>query len=260
MTEYQIHKSADYSTIANYHLRDSRLTLSAKGLMSSMLIAETDGRSLTVEELAERGPEGRDAIRSALRKLEEAGYIRRRQSHDSDGRFGSIVMDVYEAPFTCFPSTVSPSTENPSAEKPSTVGEKLNKDYNSASTESSEADTGEQGRRLNPPEKPPKGAAPAWKPERFSGFWDFFAKQLHRGESKAAAIKAWDKLKPSDELIDTIGLALVRQKGSELWRKGVGIPYASTYLNQRRWEDETAGEEDGFDEPDMGEVTRWAGR
>lgn len=73
-----------------------------------------------------------------------------------------------------------------------------------------------------------------WKQERFEGFWKFYP----RGEDKQAAIRAWDKLKPSDELIAQIGGALIRQKQSDNWQRGIGIPYAATYLNQRRWEDE----------------------
>ena len=97
-----------------------------------------------------------------------------------------------------------------------------------------------------PPIIPPQGegtpkrkrretkAAPDWDPERFAGFWAMYP----RGEKKQAAIQAWDNLRPSGEVIDTMARALKRQVASEEWQRGVGIPYASTYLNQRRWEDE----------------------
>lgn len=54
------------------------------------------------------------------------------------------------------------------------------------------------------------------------------------------AVRAWDKLKPDDALIETIGRALQTLKASPAWRDGVGIPYASTFLNGRRWEDAKA--------------------
>ena len=75
---------------------------------------------------------------------------------------------------------------------------------------------------------------PDWKPERFAKFWEYYP----RGEAKQAAIRAWDKLQPSDELIDTMAQALKRQVASESWQQGIGIPYASTWLNQQRWTDE----------------------
>jgi len=81
-------------------------------------------------------------------------------------------------------------------------------------------------RRLSKP-------APGWKPERFARFWDYYP----RGENKQGAIRAWDRLRPSDELIDTMAQALRRQMESQDWRAGIGIPYASTWLRNRRWED-----------------------
>ncbi len=75
---------------------------------------------------------------------------------------------------------------------------------------------------------------PGWKPERFARFWAYYP----RGENKQKAIQAWDRLQPPDELIDEMAQALKRQMQSESWRAGVGIPYASTWLNNRRWEDE----------------------
>lgn len=98
----------------------------------------------------------------------------------------------------------------------------------------------------NIPPKAPQGgrsskrvpkAAPDWKPERFAGFWEFYRTHC-RGESKQAAIRAWDRLKPDDALIDRMGKALKRQIQSPDWQAGIGIPYASTWLNNLRWEDE----------------------
>jgi len=98
-------------------------------------------------------------------------------------------------------------------------------------------------KKANNPPKAPQGAgadyvpktAPDWKPGRFDSFWKFYP--LHK--SKQATIRAWDKLKPSDELLAVIGRALKRQIAE---KKQHGDPWklhASTYLNQARWTDET---------------------
>lgn len=101
-----------------------------------------------------------------------------------------------------------------------------------------------------PPYSPPTGdAAPADKPkpkrtrrqksvpdhcpERFEQFWKFYP----GGGSRLKAVAAWDALAPDDGLIDEMARALKRQKASPRWRDGVGIPDASTWLNQRRWTD-----------------------
>lgn len=95
-----------------------------------------------------------------------------------------------------------------------------------------------------PEKKPRRGrgakAAPDWKPERFEGFWRVYPVK----KSKQAAIRAWDLLHPDDTLLAAMGHALRRQLVSPDWQRkireegGAGIPYPSTWLNGRRWEDE----------------------
>ena len=106
----------------------------------------------------------------------------------------------------------------------------------------------------NPPAAP-QGAAsvPKWKPERFAGLWDYYP----RHTSKQAAAKAWDRLKPSDELIAQMGRALRRQKAWDEWQRGIGIPHLSTYLNQRRWEDELTEIPAAQAEPAREEALPW---
>ena len=100
------------------------------------------------------------------------------------------------------------------------------------------------------PEKPKKPKRtrrerkePAWKPERFNAFWAFYPPVNGERPAKARAITAWDKLKPDDEVIDAMARYLVVKKKSEPWTRGVGIPYASTFLNGRMWETEQAAPE-----------------
>lgn len=83
-------------------------------------------------------------------------------------------------------------------------------------------------------------AKPAWKPERFEGFYDFYRRKVMpkgRYPSRVDAAKQWDKLKPDDETIEAIGKALRTQMQSEDWKRGIGIPDPCRYLSHRRWED-----------------------
>ena len=41
-----------------------------------------------------------------------------------------------------------------------------------------------------------------------------------------------------EKLLVEMARGLQRALASESWQKGIGIPYASTWLNNRRWEDE----------------------
>lgn len=73
----------------------------------------------------------------------------------------------------------------------------------------------------------------------FAEFW----KAYPRKTSKQMAIKSWKKLgvDDSNSLLDTI-LADVRRRVNGEWagKELQYVPHPSTYLNQRRWEDETA--------------------
>lgn len=108
---------------------------------------------------------------------------------------------------------------------------------------------------LSSPPVAPQGAgadfvpkkAPDWKPDRFNRFWQFYPTK----KSKQATIRAWDRLKPSDELLAVIGRALESQiaeskrKAEKERRPWEWKLHASTYLNQARWTDETEHQGEG---------------
>ena len=106
-----------------------------------------------------------------------------------------------------------------------------------------------------PPYSPPKGGrrdkvhkdAPDWEPERFLKLWQWYPHDK-RG-NKQRAIKAWDALHPDRDLIDTMAEALQAKSRTEEWKRGVGIPHLSTYLNGYGWEEYEPGDlPDGEDE------------
>lgn len=73
---------------------------------------------------------------------------------------------------------------------------------------------------------------------RFDGFWNCYPKKV----GKATAQKAWEKLAPDEALFEVIVQAVELQKRSPQWCKDGGqfIPNPSTWLNQKRWEDDTS--------------------
>ena len=96
----------------------------------------------------------------------------------------------------------------------------------------------EKNNPLEPPTGGPRVPEPAkWKPERFEAFWKFYRQNVNQA-NRSAARKAWDKLKPDDATISQIGRALkARLASDDEWRRGIGRPHASTYLNGAMWED-----------------------
>lgn len=101
--------------MCNHHLKDTGLSLKAKGLLTIMLsLPET--WNYTTRGLAAICKEGVDAISSAIRELEQAGYVVRRQLRDSRGRITDTEYVIYERPIE--PDTPSPEPEGPDMPPP----------------------------------------------------------------------------------------------------------------------------------------------
>ena len=91
MAVFRIERTRDYTVMSNHHLRNGKLSLKAKGLLSVMLSLPEDW-NYTTRGLAAICKEGVDAIGGALRELETAGYIVRHQLRDR--RVGSVIPSM----------------------------------------------------------------------------------------------------------------------------------------------------------------------
>lgn len=71
---------------------------------------------------------------------------------------------------------------------------------------------------------------------RFDTFWATYPKKV----GKVAAQKAFDKIRPSNELFSQMLNAIKQQRASPQWTRDNGqyIPNPATWLNQGRWDDE----------------------
>ena len=119
MAVYRVNKNRGYTVMANFHLRDKNLSLKAVGLLSKML-SFNDGWQFSTRGLSAMCKEGPDAILSALRELENYGYLVRHQARDEKGRMSSMVFEIYEKPQEVLPEAGNPYTENPDADNPVT--------------------------------------------------------------------------------------------------------------------------------------------
>ena len=124
MAVFRIERTRDYTVMSNHHLRNEKLSLKAKGLLS-MMLSLPENWNYTTRGLAAICKEGVDAIGGALRELETAGYIVRHQLRDRQGRISDTEYVIYEQPQpkkpdTPSPDTDAPDTENPYMEKPDT--------------------------------------------------------------------------------------------------------------------------------------------
>lgn len=272
MAVFRVEKNHSYTVMANHHLRDERLSLKSKGLLSLILSLPDDWR-ISIEGMTQFSSDGKDAIRSAIRELTDAGYITRAQTHSEAGTFSGYDYVVHETPAASpssgFPTMENPTMENPTTENPTTENptlrntDRLSTDIPPIVPQSAadggnpsvslaadtspvrggkEGETGEagEGGDVSESDTPPKRkrratkSAPDYRPDTFARFWAAYP----RGEDKQGAIAAWDELKPDDATLQAMSRALVRQKASEEWQRGIGIPYAVRWLRRRRWEDE----------------------
>ena len=120
MAVFRVERTGDYTVMRNFHLKDKRLSLKAKGLLSQMLSLPDDW-DYTLSGLSYINRESKDAIRSAVNELETAGYIRRRQTTDASGKFAANEYTIFERPIEGEPMLDKPLSENPITVNPSAV-------------------------------------------------------------------------------------------------------------------------------------------
>lgn len=133
MAVIRIHKTQDYTVMSNHHLKNKELSLKSKGLLS-MILSLPDGWNYTTRGLASICKEGVDSIGTALKELENAGYIQRNLLRDNKGKITDTEYVIFETPQpkpeqeqpdmeppnTALPCTDYPHTENPYMDMPCT--------------------------------------------------------------------------------------------------------------------------------------------
>ena len=122
MAVFRVEKSRDYTTMSNFHLREKKMSLKAKGLLS-LILSLPDDWNYSISGLAAICKESRDGIGTALKELEAFGYLERRQIRGERGKFIDTEYVIYERPQGRDPGTPIPSlpvTAFPDAVKPDT--------------------------------------------------------------------------------------------------------------------------------------------
>ena len=130
MAVYRVERTRDYTVMSNFHLKDTSLSLKAKGLLS-MFLSFPEDWNYSTRGLAKICKEGVEAVGNTIKELEKAGYIVRRQLRGANGRITDTEYIIYEKPQPPEPPTpdadkpdmpppdmVSPDTENPDVAGP----------------------------------------------------------------------------------------------------------------------------------------------
>lgn len=180
-----------------------------------------------------------DSISRLISKLESAGYITRELERDSAGQIvrRKLFLDV------------STSGEHPldNLSNTSRLKNREGIDQKVGETNTSVTNTPQSPPVGGDLPKTPRNRGPQCKsnadvlPERFEKFWKFYRAHTPSGSNagnRQKAIRAWDKLAPSDQLVTKMAAALATQVKSQAWISGIGVPHASTWINNRGWEDD----------------------
>ena len=152
MNRVKVAKNRNYTTINNEPLKDTTLSLKAKGLLA-VIMSLPDSWDFTINGIIAITKEGKGAVYSAIKELEDAGYCSREMIRNDNNQFEGCDYTFYEVKqvaketLTDFPHTGKPLTENPHTGFPHTenrpqlntnrIKERINDDDEGEKTENS---------------------------------------------------------------------------------------------------------------------------
>lgn len=262
MTTRRVVKSNNFSIVSNKIIRDTNLSLKARGLLILML-SLPESWEFSIAGLSTLSGEGKDSIRNGVKELENTGYLTRERKHLPNGKLAEMEYVIYEEPITTAPQPAQANTvqsesalENPTQVEttqaetvqgnPRQINKEYNKDYTKASTDRERENNTTvvyQAQVANPlsllSDKPATRKQVVLQAEYFNRFWEAYP----RRSNKLKANLAWNALPVDIGLYDKILLAVEKFKRSRQWQDKLYVPYPETFLVQQRWEDDIPEDE-----------------
>jgi hypothetical protein len=187
-------------------MRDSRLSLKARGLLAQIMTHREDW-SLSINRLASDNGEGKHAIRAAITELEKHGYLVRDQVNDK--RFGEAVWITSDPECADSPLSENPLSENPLSENQTTKN----------NTQLEEHLEEEQSKNTK-------------TKELFEEFWTEYPRKVDRAKALRAFRSALNRAKFEEILAGAIAYR------NDPTRKTEFTKYPTTWLNADAWENE----------------------
>ena len=116
MSVFRISKTANFTVMSNYHFKEKKMSLKAKGLLSLMLSLPDDW-DYSVSGLVRLSKDGKDSVMTALAELEKFGYLTRTQMTNAKGQFSGVQYNIFEEPQRDTPSAETPISAKKNTEK-----------------------------------------------------------------------------------------------------------------------------------------------
>lgn len=181
--------------------------------------------------------ETRKANRERQRRYREAKKQKEKKAKSDDDVTRDVTVTKIERHAPTVPNRTVPNSTN-------------NKEYTCApdgaraytapspggSVEAEKVTATPDGDKLSEKSRPRSPFKSKRQEQLFDEFWERYPKKRSKGQAE----RAWVKLKPDEQLFEAIMTGLKRAKTSVDWAKNGGqyIPYPSTWLNAKGWEDE----------------------
>lgn len=193
-----------FTQIPNDWLRDKSLSLAAIGLLAQLL-SHSPGWTITQDRLAKANKIGRDAMRTILNELLDAGYLVRSEKRERNDR-GQLAGYVYTTaePTQAQPTLGEPTLDNPTHKKNSYLEQ-------------------------NQLEKNSKELS-AHNAELFKEFWKEYPRKLDKGKAERAFKSALTRASFEDVLAGVIRYRNDPNRLDEFTK------YPATWLNADSWE------------------------
>ncbi|MEU3211048.1 helix-turn-helix domain-containing protein [Nocardiopsis alba] len=86
-----------FTIVANAAIRDPHLSYKARGLLA-LIASHREGWGITEKRLADQSPDGISSVRSGLKELEAAGYLRRYRVRNELGQLGGAHWVITDDP------------------------------------------------------------------------------------------------------------------------------------------------------------------
>lgn len=194
-----------FTQIPNSWARDERLGYRAKGILV-LLMSHQNGWKISLEHLANDGPDGITAVRTAINQLQEHGYLIRNVIRNEKNQIEGSEW-ILSDPFEKFENEEKLTLENQS-ENLTLENQALK---NTISKEDNRKDI----------------------IDAFEKFWLVYPRKI----GKAAALKAFEKAAKKREPAYIIAYVITWTNQGNLPEMQY-IPHPTTWLNQERWEDD----------------------
>ncbi len=133
MAVFRVEKNNNYTVMSNKHLRDKKLSLKAKGLLSFMLSLPEDW-DYSLNGLTAILKENETAIKTALDELKQYKYLVIQKTQNDKGLF-EYTYNIYENPHLDYPEVENPVLEVPEVENQTQINTNIINTNNNDSEE-----------------------------------------------------------------------------------------------------------------------------